>query len=87
MKVTICMGTMCTMMGASSLLDAMERIKDGTYGKEYNTDNLTIDVKRCLNYCKGGDREVAPVVLIDGEPLFQVKSHELSERVLEEIKR
>lgn len=88
MKVTICMGSRCTMMGASSLLDAMEAIKDGEYGDGYNTDELTIDVRRCLNYCKEKDgADITPVVLIDGEPFFKVKGNELSERVLNALKK
>lgn len=87
MKVTICMGAKCTMMGSNSIYDAVERIKDEFCNLDYACEELEIEVKNCLNYCKTQEKDVAPVVIIDDEVVFNATAQEVSEKILNGLKK
>lgn len=86
MKVTICMGAKCTLMGANSIYDAVERIQDEYCESGYSCKDLEIEVKNCLNYCKVEEREVAPVVIINDEVIYNATAQVVSEKILNGIK-
>ncbi len=60
-KVSICTGTACYVMGASELLLLEEELADDI------KDKVEIEGVTCLELCKGGKNSKAPYVLIDGE--------------------
>lgn len=87
MKVKLCMGARCTMMGANSIYDALDSLQEFT-GDEYpldNLDDLEIEPVNCLNYCKQEEGQVSPVVIIDDEVIFRATAQEISERVMSEF--
>lgn len=87
MKVKICMGARCTMMGANAIYDAVENIKEWT-GEEYPLDsleNLEVELVNCLDYCKKESTAVAPVVVIDEDVIFRATAQEVSEMIINEL--
>ncbi len=62
-KVTICTGTTCFLMGGAKLQLLEETLPEDFRGQ------VTVEGAHCLGLC--GERNVgrAPFVLIDGEPL------------------
>ncbi|TDX51323.1 NAD(P)H-dependent oxidoreductase subunit E [Orenia marismortui] len=55
-KVKVCIGTPCHLMGAQNLIDAVNK-----FNKKSNAD-IEIEAVSCLDECKG-----APAVQVDGE--------------------
>ena len=54
MKVKVCMGSNCTMLGAMNLLDQIEDLKDiidNDVEEKYNDEELDIEAVVCLDYC------------------------------------
>ena len=87
MKVQLCMGARCTMMGANAIYDALDNLKEFC-GEDYPLDNLEgleVDLVNCLDYCKKEEGNVCPVVVIDGEVIYRATAQEISERVINEL--
>lgn len=64
-KVTICTGTTCYVMGASELLTLEEHLPEDI------RDHVEVVGAQCLNLCKEAHTQM-PVVLLNDEPLSQV---------------
>lgn len=79
MRVKVCVGTRCTMMGASAVLDALEDLQN-RYFKDGGLDIVQVN---CMNVCKEKGVQYTPVVEIDGEVFTSVKPHEISGVILE----
>lgn len=62
-KVTICSGTACFVMGSSDILLLEERLPDNL------KDMVEIDGATCLGYCKDSSNGKAPFVVVNGEIL------------------
>jgi NADH:ubiquinone oxidoreductase subunit E len=60
-KVTICSGTACYVMGASDLLLLEENLPENL------KDRVEIEGENCLGYCKDSKNGRAPYVLVNGE--------------------
>lgn len=92
MKVTICMGSRCTLMGANSIYDAVELLKDDICGPEStfcSAENLEIELGQCLNpdYCNPeNENSNAPVVVIDDEIIFRATPQEVSEKIINKLR-
>ena len=90
MKVTICMGSTCTLMGSNSIYDAVELINEQICGPESelcSAESLEIELSHCLGYCKNKEAgEVAPVVVIDDEILYKATAQEVSEKIINKLK-
>lgn len=89
MKVTICMGSKCTMMGASQIYDQLEYIANELCGPESelcSSKNLEVSISKCLNLCKNSERETAPIVMIDDEIIYNATPQVVSEKVMEELR-
>ena len=90
MKVTICMGSRCTLMGANAILDAVEYLKESLCGPDSelcSAENLEIEFAHCLNYCKKSEvNDASPVVIIDDEIMFKATAQEVSEKIVNRLK-
>lgn len=90
MKVTICMGSACTLMGANSIYDAVELIREQICGPESelcSAENLDIELSHCLGYCKNAEEgQVAPVVMIDDEIIYRATAQEVSAKIINKLK-
>ncbi|MDO5712964.1 MAG: (2Fe-2S) ferredoxin domain-containing protein [Tissierellia bacterium] len=87
MKVQLCMGAKCTMMGANSIYDALDNLKEFC-GEDYPLDHLNdleVELVNCLDYCKKEEGDVSPVVVIDGEVIYRATAQEVSDRVITEL--
>lgn len=60
-KISICTGTACYVMGASELLLLEESIP------AHLKDFVSIEGVTCLDKCKGGNKRKPPYVTVDGE--------------------
>lgn len=67
MKIEVCVGSKCTMMGADTIIASLENLQETILTKNgVNPDfTLEIAVVRCLGECKK-HKSVSPVVKIDG---------------------
>lgn len=92
MKVTICMGSRCTLMGASAIYDAVELLQNDICGPESDycsAENLEIELGQCLNgeYCNPEEESTnAPVVIIDDEIIFRATPQEVSEKIINKLR-
>ncbi|MDO5715475.1 MAG: NAD(P)H-dependent oxidoreductase subunit E [Tissierellia bacterium] len=90
MKVTICMGARCTLMGANGIYDAVEFLKENVCGPESelcSAEHLEVEFAHCLGYCKKDmNNQVAPVVLIDDEIIFRASAQEVSEKIINKLR-
>ncbi|MDR7856756.1 NAD(P)H-dependent oxidoreductase subunit E [Tissierella sp.] len=71
-KVKICMGTHCTMMGNLNLQESLETLQ-----LEY-PEKIEIEAVRCLKFCEDNK---APIVELNGK----IITHASSEKVISEI--
>lgn len=78
MKVNVCVGARCTMMGSSNMLDALENLQK----RYFEEGELEITHTNCLNVCKEQGTENTPVVEIDGERITSAAPQEVCERIL-----
>lgn len=78
LKIKVCMGTHCSMMGSLNLYDDLERLE-----KDYPED-IELEMVRCLKVCS--DKK-APVIDINGDIITSVKSEEVQSKVLELIEK
>ncbi len=64
-KVEICMGTTCYVLGASSLLQVQEALPAELASR------VEIDGASCLELCKNGQFGKAPFVRVNGETISE----------------
>lgn len=79
MKVKVCVGARCTMMGSNGILDSLERIKRDYFTKD---EVLEIEPVNCLSFCRQEDADVTPVVIVNGEIVTKASAQEVTELVL-----
>ncbi|GMG96493.1 NAD(P)H-dependent oxidoreductase subunit E [Tepidimicrobium xylanilyticum] len=85
MKVKVCMGSNCTLLGAMNLLDQIEDLKKLTSrDDEYNDMELDIEVVKCLGYCKESKGNISPVVVIDDEVVYNATGQIVMEKILKQ---
>jgi NADH:ubiquinone oxidoreductase subunit E len=77
MKVTLCMGSNCVMMGNMSIQTQLEDLKESL-----KWDALEIEFQQCQGQCKI-DEATSPVVMIDGEEILSATSEVVMEKVME----
>lgn len=68
-KVQICVGTHCTMMGAMDLYEMVNNIND-----EYPDQQVEVELVKCFDDCKTNQ---APVVTVDGKKITSATSEEV----------
>lgn len=78
MKVKVCVGARCTMMGSSNMLDAIERLQK----RYFEEGELTIIHENCLGVCKEMGIDHTPVVSIDGDIITSAKPQEVCEEIM-----
>lgn len=80
MKVTVCMGSSCVMMGNMNILSQLEDLQESMPELD-----LEIETVKCLGDCKVQD-DVAPVVKIDGETIVRATSQTIMEKVTQSLR-
>lgn len=89
MKLKICAGSNCTLLGSLSILDQIDDLKEiiSEDADNYSDEGIEVEVIKCLGYCKETKEQVAPVVVIDGEPMFNATSQAVMEKVVKKIRK
>jgi len=88
MKINVCVGSQCTLMGASRIYDTLEDLREKVLEDELiSEDEFELNAVNCLQVCKKEGTEVSPVVEIDSEIIRGATTHEISEFVLKEFNK
>lgn len=84
MKIEVCVGSNCTMMGADGIIASLENLKETILRKEGVNPAFTLDIEivRCLGECKKKEA-VSPVVLVDGVIYHNASREEIMSVVLD----
>ncbi|MBC7087923.1 MAG: NAD(P)H-dependent oxidoreductase subunit E [Tissierellales bacterium] len=87
MKVKVCMGSNCTLLGAMNLLDQIESLRELIEeNKEYKDEELEIESIKCLGYCKETDEDIAPVVIVDEDVIFKATGQIVMEKIMDKMR-
>lgn len=78
MKIKICVGTTCNLMGAPALIETLNSLDKNILGK------VELEYATCFSYCQG--KMVPPVVEIDSNYFENVTPDKLKRVILEKIK-
>lgn len=73
-KVEICVGTHCTMMGALNIIESVEDLR-----REYQ--NISLEIIKCIKDCLG--EKVAPIVFINGQKIQNATNEEVLARIMD----
>lgn len=89
MKIKVCAGSNCTLLGSLNILDQIDDLKDiiSEDADNYNDEGLEVEVIKCLGYCKNTNEKVAPIVVIDGDPMFKATSQAVMEKIVNKIRK
>lgn len=77
MKVTVCMGSQCVMMGSMNIMSQLEELKSSVPEL-----NLEIEMVKCLGQCKGDDSK-APIVKVDDKIFTEATSQDIMAHIME----
>lgn len=89
MKVKVCVGSNCTLLGSMNILDQIEDLKDIIHEDAHNYSDEEIDVEamKCLGFCKETKDNIAPVVVVDEEPIFNATSQTVMEKIVNKLRK
>lgn len=77
MKIEVCGGARCTLLGSLTILDQIEELV-----KNIPNKNIEIEVIKCKKQC---ENEKAPVVYIDGEPIYEATGQKVMTQIIERL--
>ncbi len=88
MKVKVCVGSSCTLLGSMNILDQLDDLKDIMFedADSYSDEKLEVEAIKCLGFCKEKEN-VAPIVVIDDEPIFNATSQIVMERIVNKLRK
>lgn len=78
-KVSICTGTACYVMGASELLLLEEKLPAEL------KDSVIIEGVNCLDKCKNPKNGKSPFVLVDGELISNASLETIIEKISDKV--
>ncbi|HBC31193.1 MAG TPA: NADH-quinone oxidoreductase [Clostridiales bacterium] len=89
MKVKVCVGSNCTLLGSMNILDQIEDLEDIIREDAYiySDEELDVEAIKCLGYCKEIKKNVAPVVVVDEEPIFNATSQTVMEKIVNKLRK
>lgn len=89
MKVKVCVGSNCTFLGSMGILDQIEDLKEiiSENADDYIDEELEVEAIKCLGYCKGTSKKIAPIILIDDEPIFNATGQIVMEKIVNKIRK
>ena len=74
-RVEVCVGTQCTLMGAMDILEALTSLQEVDAALD-----IAVQPVPCRNLCDDGRQ--APVVIINGDVLLQTDSESVMARIM-----
>jgi NADH:ubiquinone oxidoreductase subunit E len=89
MKVKVCVGSNCTLLGSMSILDQIDDLRDiiSEDPDSYNDEELEVEAIKCMGFCKNTDKEIAPVVVIDDETMINATGQAVMEKIVKKIRK
>ncbi len=90
MKIKVCVGSNCTLLGSMSILDQIEDLKDIIKDDpdNYSDEELDVEAVKCLDICKNTDKTVAPIVVIDDdEVILNATGQIVMEKIINKIRK
>jgi len=89
MKVKVCVGSNCTFLGSMGILDQLEDLKEiiSENSDNYRDEDLEVEAIKCLGFCKGTNEKIAPIILIDDEPIFNATGQIVMEKIVDKIRK
>lgn len=88
MKVKVCMGSHCTLLGAMNILDQVEDLKSLIRQDDNCSDEeFDIEIVKCLCYYKNEKDNVSPVVVIDDEVLYNATGQIVMEKIMNKMRK
>ncbi len=89
MKIKVCVGSNCTLLGSMGILDQIDDLKDiiSEDADNYSDEELDVEAIKCLGFCKETTEKVAPVVVIDDEPMFNATSQTVMEKIVKRMRK
>lgn len=89
MKVKVCVGSNCTLLGSMGILDQIDDLRDiiREDTDSYNHEELEVEVIKCMGYCKTTDKDVSPVVVIDDETIYNATGQAVMEKIITKIRK
>lgn len=88
MKVKVCVGSHCTLLGSMNILDQLDDLKEiiSEDIDSYGDEELEVEAIKCLGFCKKTDTNVSPIVVVDGEPMYNATSQNVMEKIINKIR-
>lgn len=89
MKIKVCVGSNCTFLGSMRIIDQIEDLKEiiSENSGDYTDEDLEIEAIKCLGYCKETNEKIAPIILIDDEPIFNATGQIVMEKIVDKIRK
>jgi NADH:ubiquinone oxidoreductase subunit E len=89
MKVKVCVGSNCTYLGSMRIIDQIEDLKEiiSENPDEYTDEDLEVEAIKCLGFCKRTNEKIAPIILIDEEPIFNATGQIVMEKIVDKIRK
>ncbi len=89
MKVKVCVGSNCTLLGSMNILDQIDDLKEiiSEDLDNYNDEELEVEAVKCLGFCKETNEKVAPIVVIDDEPMFNATGQTVMEKIINKMRK
>lgn len=89
MRVKVCVGSNCTLLGSMSILDQIDDLKDIISEDPdcYNNEELEVEAIKCMGFCKKTDKDIAPVVVIDDETMYNATGQAVMEKIVNKIRK
>lgn len=89
MKVKVCVGSNCTLMGAMDILDQIDDLKVimDEDSQNYKNEELEVEAIKCLGYCKEIDEKLSPIVVIDEEVVLNARGQTVMEKIVNGLRK
>lgn len=90
MKVKVCVGSNCTLMGSMNILDQIDDLKDIIRKDDpdsYKDEELEVEAIKCMEFCKKTNKNVAPVVVVDNETMFNATGQAVMEKIINKLRK
>ena len=89
MKVKVCVGSNCTLLGSMNILDQIDDLKEiiSEDLDNYNDEELEVEAVKCLGFCKETNEKAAPIVVIDDEPMFNATGQAVMEKIINKMRK
>ena len=89
MKVKVCVGSNCTLLGSMGILDQIEDLKDiiSENIDSYIDEELEVEAIKCLGFCKVMNEKVAPIAVIDDEVILNATGQTVMEKIVKQMRK